>query len=83
MRVTRGRSKPRLAALQSDPRVLALKALAAPSYVPTPGEGDGVTVIWKQPGVAEGMGDLPWHRDCGLGGHAAMCPTLVSSLFLT
>lgn len=82
-RVTRGGSKPRLASLRSDPRVLALKDLADEPLVAQLGEGDGVTVIWKQPGVAEGMGDLPWHRDCGMGGHAARCPTLVCSVFLT
>jgi hypothetical protein len=82
-RVTRAASKPRLGTLPRDPRLLALRDLADEPLVHSPGEGDGVTVIWKQPGVAEGMGDLPWHRDCGLGGHAAMCPKLVASVFLT
>ncbi len=82
-RVTRGRSKPRLGTLPEDARILALKDLADEPLVSQLGEGDGVTVIWKQPGVAEGMGDLPWHRDCGMGGHAARCPTLVCSVFLT
>jgi hypothetical protein len=26
--------------------------------------------------VATGLSDLPWHRDCGLGGHPVTCPTL-------
>jgi len=82
-RVTRAASKPHLVSLRSDPRIQALVELSDLRLVPTLGEGNGVTVIWKQPGVAEGMGDLPWHRDCGLGGHAAMCPTLVCSVFLT
>jgi len=82
-RVTRAAAKPRLATLRGDPRVLGLAALSDLELVPTLGEGNGVTVIWKQPGVAEGMGDLPWHRDCGLGGHASMCPTLVCSVYLT
>jgi ectoine hydroxylase-related dioxygenase (phytanoyl-CoA dioxygenase family) len=82
-RVTRGRSKPHLGSLPDDPRVRALKDLADEPLVSQQGEGDGMTVIWKQPGVAEGMGDLPWHRDCGMGGHASRCPTLVCSVFLT
>ncbi len=82
-RVTRAASKPRLGALPRDPRLFALRDLADEPLVHRLGEGDGVTVIWKQPGVSEGMGDLPWHRDCGLGGHATMCPTLVCSVFLT
>jgi hypothetical protein len=82
-RVTRGASKPRLGTLPADPRLLALRDLVGEPLVHRRGEGDGVTVIWKQPGVAEGMGDLPWHRDCGMGGHALMCPTLVCSVYLT
>jgi ectoine hydroxylase-related dioxygenase (phytanoyl-CoA dioxygenase family) len=26
--------------------------------------------------VVEGLADLPWHRDCGLGGHPVLCPAL-------
>ena len=44
---------------------------------------DAVTVLWKNPGVREGLSDLPWHRDCGMGGHATMCPTMVGSIFLS
>ena len=40
-------------------------------------------MIWKRPRMSEGLGDLPWHRDCGMGGHAVMCPTLIASVFLT
>jgi hypothetical protein len=82
-RVTRAASQPRLGALPNDPRVLALAALSEHRLVHGRGEGDGVTVIWKLPGVTEGMADLPWHRDCGMGGHAAMCPTLICSIYLT
>jgi ectoine hydroxylase-related dioxygenase (phytanoyl-CoA dioxygenase family) len=82
-RVTRAASQPRLGALPRDPRILALVALSEHTLVHGRGEGDGVTVIWKIPGVSEGMGDLPWHRDCGMGGHAAMCPTLICSIYLT
>jgi ectoine hydroxylase-related dioxygenase (phytanoyl-CoA dioxygenase family) len=35
---------------------------------------DGLSVVMKPPGVVEGLADLPWHRDCGLGGHSVMCP---------
>ena len=82
-RVTRAADKPRLATLRSDPRILALIGLADERLVHWPGEGNGVTVIFKNPGIQEGLSDLPWHRDCGLGGHALMCPTLIASIFLT
>ncbi len=82
-RVTRANAKPRLATLPTDPRVLALRDLADGRLVHRKGEGEGVTVIYKRPGMTEGLGDLPWHRDCGMGGHALNCPTLAVSIYLT
>lgn len=82
-RVTRGASQPDLAALRDDPRLLALAGLSREPLAYRRGEGDGVAVIFKHPDVSEGLADLPWHRDCGLGGHAILCPTAVASVFLT
>ena len=42
--------------------------------VATPDHGDGHSVVLKNPGAVEGLSDLPWHVDCGLGGHPVMCP---------
>ncbi len=84
-RVTRAAAKRRLRSLPSDPRVLALKDLADERLehrAPASTE-EGVSIIWKHPELREGLGDLPWHRDCGMGGHAIMCPVLVVSVFLT
>ncbi len=33
-------------------------------------------MVIKVPGAAEGLADLPWHRDCGMGGHPVKCPML-------
>jgi hypothetical protein len=82
-RVTRAADKPRLATLPHDARVRALVGLAGMRLEHRPGEGNGVTVIFKNPGIREGLSDLPWHRDCGMGGHALMCPTLIVSTYLT
>jgi hypothetical protein len=82
-RVTRAATKPRLATLPGDPRIVALKDLAGEDLVHRKGESDGVTVIYKNPDMVEGLGDIPWHRDCGMGGHAVMCPTLIASVYLT
>jgi hypothetical protein len=82
-RVTRAAAKPRLASLQRDARVKALAALAREGLVARKGEGNGVTVIFKNPGIREGLSDLPWHRDCGMGGHALMCPAVIVSTYLT
>jgi hypothetical protein len=81
-RVTRAAAKPRLGAMPGDPRMRRLAGLARIPLVHRPGEGNGVTVIYKNPGVREGLSDLPWHRDCGMGGHALMCPVLIVSVFL-
>src|SRR5207247_9553625 len=82
-RVTRGNAKPRLATLPADARLHRLKDLADESLVFKKSEGDGLTIIYKRPSMSEGLGDLPWHRDCGMGGHAVMCPTLIVSVYLT
>ena len=82
-RVTRAATKPCLATIPRDPRIVALKDLTDEDLVHRKGESDGVTVIYKNPDMAEGLGDIPWHRDCGMGGHAVMCPTLIASVYLT
>jgi ectoine hydroxylase-related dioxygenase (phytanoyl-CoA dioxygenase family) len=43
---------------------------------------DGTALIIKNAGVAEGLSDLPWHIDCGMGGHSTICPVVQTSLFL-
>jgi hypothetical protein len=84
-RVTRAAAKPRLATLPRDPRLRALAELDDEKleHRAPPSAEEGVSVIWKRPRMTEGLGDLPWHRDCGMGGHALMCPTLIASVFLT
>lgn len=69
--------------LYEDPRLRRLAAIGPSGLKPCdPAEQDGITVIFKNPGVREGLSDLPWHRDCGLGGHAIMCPTVILSIYL-
>ena len=83
-RVLRAATRPRLRALHDDPRVLALAALSPqPVIARRKSDTDGVTVLWKRPDVKEGLADLPWHRDCGMGGHALNCPTLIMTICLT
>ena len=33
-------------------------------------------MVIKNAAVVSGLSDLPWHRDCGMGGHAVLCPSL-------
>lgn len=82
-RVLQAGALPSFHSLPGDPRLRALVALSDHPLVPRdPDDLDAVTVLWKNPDMREGLSDLPWHRDCGMGGHALICPTLVCSVFL-
>ena len=54
----------------------ALADLTGLRLLPAPTRNDGISVVIKNPGVTAGLSDLPWHRDCGLGGHDLLCPGL-------
>ena len=82
-RVLNGGSHPVLRALASDPRILAMQSLMPEGLKgESPDDTDAITVLFKTPGMVEGLSDLPWHRDCGMGGHAAMCPVINLSIYL-
>jgi len=82
-RVLNGGSHPTLRALASDPRILATQALMPEGLKgENPDDTDAITVLFKTPEMVEGLSDLPWHRDCGMGGHAVMCPVINLSIYL-
>jgi hypothetical protein len=43
---------------------------------------DGPMAFVKNSNVAQGLGDLQWHQDDGLGGHPVMCPLMQVGLQL-
>ena len=65
-----------IAALATDERLLGLAALPDLDLRVLPDRGDGLAVVIKHPTITAGLSDLPWHRDCGLGGHPVLCPGL-------
>jgi ectoine hydroxylase-related dioxygenase (phytanoyl-CoA dioxygenase family) len=67
---------PSVARLASDGRLTRIAALAHPGLMPCTDRLDGVSVVIKNPDVVAGLSDLPWHRDCGIGGHRVLCPGL-------
>ena len=67
---------PRIAALGADPRFLAIAALGGDDLRDAHDRLDGNGVVIKVPGSSGGLADLPWHRDCGMGGHPVKCPML-------
>jgi hypothetical protein len=64
----------RIAAFATNDRLRRLRALGPPGLVPTLDCLDGFAAVIKQPGAVDGLADLPWHQDCGLGGHPVLCP---------
>jgi hypothetical protein len=71
-----GLAEPEIAALNDDARLRRLASLAPEPLHPALDRADGHSVVIKNPDVLAGLSDLPWHRDCGLGGHPITCPTI-------
>jgi ectoine hydroxylase-related dioxygenase (phytanoyl-CoA dioxygenase family) len=65
-----------VAALGADRRFLAIAALGGNDLRDAQDRLDGNGVVIKVPGSSGGLADLPWHRDCGMGGHPVKCPML-------
>ncbi len=65
-----------VAALGDDPRLLRVADLAGVPLRDARDRLDGNGVVIKVPGADSGLADLPWHRDCGMGGHPVKCPLL-------
>ena len=66
----------RIAGLGADPRFLAIAALGPADLRDAQDRLDGNGVVIKVPQSEGGLADLPWHRDCGMGGHPVKCPML-------
>jgi len=62
--------------LADDARMRRLVALSGFTLQPAPDRQEGDSVVIKNPGIVEGLSDLPWHQDCGLGGHPYTCPAV-------
>ena len=72
-----------LAALESDPRITRLGHLIDPAAECAPDRMEGAAVLLKAPGQTRGLSNIPWHQDCGMGGHAMMCPALGIGIQIT
>ncbi len=59
---------PLVAGLGADHRFLRIAALGGPDLRDAQDRLDGNGVVIKVPGASGGLADLPWHRDCGMGG---------------
>jgi len=77
-----GLASARIGALEDDARVRRLAALAGEVVRAVPDRMDGTFVLFKLPDAREGMADLPWHVDCGFGGHSVFCPSVLVGIQL-
>jgi hypothetical protein len=76
---------PSTAALLADDRLLRIGRLTDDGHRlhmsgPQP---NLVEALVKPVGVVEGISDVPWHKDCGLGGHSYRCCSLTVGVSVT
>jgi hypothetical protein len=74
---------PVLAALENDPRIRRLGTLLDPTLQVAPDRMEGCAVLLKVPGNTNGLSNIPWHQDCGMGGHAILCPAVSVGIQIT
>jgi hypothetical protein len=72
-----------LAAVEADPALTRLGALLRPDLRRAPDRMEGSPVLIKVPGRTKGLANIPWHQDCGMGGHGVFCPNLSVGIQLT
>jgi len=72
-----------LSTLQDDPRVARLGRLLDPTLRIAPDRMEGSAVLIKVPGKTHGLSNIPWHQDCGMGGHSIFCPSVSVGIQLT
>ncbi len=65
-----------VAGIGEDERFRQIAALGSPDLRGAHDRLDGNSVVIKVPGADSGLVDLPWHRDCDMGGHPVECPLL-------
>jgi len=72
-----------LAAIEADPRLSRLGHLLDPEARVAADRMEGTGVLLKAPGETKGLSNIPWHQDCGMGGHALLCPALSIGIQIT
>ena len=72
-----------LRALEQEPRVARLGTLLDPTLRTAPDRMEGSAVLLKVAGKTQGLSNIPWHQDCGMGGHAIFCPSVSIGIQLT
>lgn len=71
------------AQLVADPRFQGLALLSGDDHRWGKRPGNRIEALFKPIGVAEGISDVPWHKDCSLGRHSYECCSLTVGISVT
>jgi hypothetical protein len=75
---------PTTAALLEDPVFVRIGTLTGDGHHNRGGMvGNRVEALFKPIGVAQGISDVPWHKDCSLGRHSYDCSNLTTGISVT
>jgi hypothetical protein len=69
--------------LISSERFQRLGRIPMNGHVPVRKPGTRVGALYKPIGIARGISDLPWHKDCSLGRHSYECCSLTVGISVT
>jgi hypothetical protein len=70
------RWSPSIKEMAWDPRIQRLGRLLGSDFRVCDDRLDGPMAFVKNSNIAQGLGNLGWHQDDGLGGHPVMCPLI-------
>jgi ectoine hydroxylase-related dioxygenase (phytanoyl-CoA dioxygenase family) len=74
---------PLVAELANDARLRRLVDLTRSDLQASTDRMEGIGVVIKPAGKLRGLANIPWHTDCGLGGHLIQCPSVAIGVQLT
>ncbi|HNI36375.1 MAG TPA: phytanoyl-CoA dioxygenase family protein, partial [Microthrixaceae bacterium] len=74
---------PTLASILDDPRFLSIADLVGAGHTVDWATGNRAEALFKPIGVASGISDVPWHKDCSLGRHSYECCSLTVGISIT
>jgi hypothetical protein len=78
-----GRHSELIAGFETDERVVRLGTLLRPDLSVAADRMEGTSVLLKVPGHTKGLSNIPWHQDCGMGGHSVYCPSVAVGIQIT
>ena len=72
-----------IADFEDDPTVQRLGTLLRSDLRVASDRMEGTSVLLKVPGRTKGLSNIPWHQDCGMGGHSICCPSVAVGVQIT